>query len=151
MLDCLFDSSHVGLVQSRDLLSSGAPVYDAYAKSTGSFSTCNKDSKIKDKLLFSISSPSSGMFLWVKMHLHHHRDWVPSGSISILEHRLWTGKFVVRGKHISATDSPSALAEGGVIVAPGYMFSADQDSTANTPAKYGHMRLSFSSVEVCLS
>ena len=55
------------------------------------------------------------------------------------------------------TNRAIVLVENGVVVAPGYMFSADQGSTAargvnkvNTKAEHGHMRLSFSNAEVRL-
>lgn len=139
MIDCIFESPLVGLVQNRALSLGGTPVYDAYPKSTKSFYH-SYDEKFPsgDKPMFSFSIPDSGMFLWVKVHLKYHRDWVPNPAPgSALEQRLWTD-----------------LAEGGVIVAPGYMFSTDESDTpvvesteADARAEYGHLRISFSSAE----
>ena len=96
MLDCIFESSYVGVLQSLDIASGAAPVYDAYAKPTGSFDAHERKPLSSDEPLFSFSSPDSGMFLWVKVHLQNHSDWVPnSDSISTLEHRLWTGKSIL--------------------------------------------------------
>lgn len=94
MIDCIFESPLVGLVQNRALSLGGTPVYDAYPKSTKSFYH-SYDEKFPsgDKPMFSFSIPDSGMFLWVKVHLKYHRDWVPNPAPgSALEQRLWTGK-----------------------------------------------------------
>ncbi|KAF8607804.1 PLP-dependent transferase [Ceratobasidium sp. AG-I] len=139
MIDCLFESSLVGLAQNRGLSLGGTPVYDAYAKTTKSISH-SFDEKFPsgDKPLFSFSIPDSGMFLWVKVHLKYHHDWVPNPPPgSPLEQRLWTN-----------------LAEAGVVVAPGYMFSTDENdmpviesTEAEARAEYGHLRISFAFVE----
>lgn len=138
MLDCLFESPLVGLVQKKDLSTSEVPVYYAYAKSPGFLNGYDNNFLPSDEPLFGFSSPNSGVSLWVKLHLKHHRDWVPNPALgSTLEHRLWT-----------------VLAERGVVVSPGYMFSSHRSNAAtpevanaDTQAECGHMRLAFSAVE----
>ena len=157
MIDCLFESSLVGLAQNKALSLGGTPVYDAYAKTTKSiYHSYDEKFPSGDKPLFSFSIPDSGMFLWVKVHLKYHRDWVPNPPPgSPLEQRLWTSKhFILRvsRKLIGFVE----LAEAGVVVAPGYIFSTDETDVpvlelteAEARAEYGHLRISFAYVEVC--
>lgn len=157
MLDCLFESPLVGLVQKKDLSTSEVPVYYAYAKSPGFLNGYDNNFLPSDEPLFSFSSPNSGVSLWVKLHLKHHRDWVPNPALgSTLEHRLWTGKRVASTNRASVTNRYLVLAERGVVVSPGYMFSSHRSNAAtpevanaDTQAECGHMRLAFSAVEVC--
>lgn len=100
MIDCLFESSLVGLVQNRALSLGGTPVYDAYVKTTKSvYHSYDEKFPSGDRPLFSFSIPDSGMFLWVKVYLKDHRDWVPNPPPgSPLEQRLWTSEF----RHINS-------------------------------------------------
>ncbi|CUA70154.1 hypothetical protein RSOLAG22IIIB_00502 [Rhizoctonia solani] len=140
MIDSLFEasSSGLGLAQNHGLSQGTVKVYDAHVKSTGVLYD-NLDEKLpsKDKTLFSFAIPNGGMFLWIKFHLKNHHDWVPHpGPGSALEVKLWTD-----------------LAEAGVLFAPGYMFSTDEedappDESFGEPhvrSEYAHMRVSFSS------
>ncbi|KAJ1308692.1 hypothetical protein OPQ81_004383 [Rhizoctonia solani] len=91
----------------------------------------------REKVLFSFSIPNGGMFLWIKFHLKNHRDWVPHPAPgSALDVKLWTD-----------------LVEAGVMFAPGYMFSTDENDTptdesvgqVHLRSEYTYMRVSFSS------
>ncbi|CCO26439.1 Aromatic amino acid aminotransferase C56E4.03 [Rhizoctonia solani AG-1 IB] len=140
MLDSLFEASFsgFGLAQNHSLSQGGVAVYDAYAKPSG-FMHGISDEKLpsRGKTLFSFSIPNAGMFLWIKFHLKNHRSWVPRPAPgSALEVKLWTD-----------------LAESGVMFAPGYMFSTEEDDTpsdegfaeSHLRSEYAHMRVSFSS------
>ncbi|CAE6412922.1 unnamed protein product [Rhizoctonia solani] len=140
MLDSLFEASFsgLGLTQNHSLSQGGVAVYDAYAKPSG-FMHGISDEKLppRGKTLFSFSIPNAGMFLWIKFHLKNHRSWVPRPAPgSALEVKLWTD-----------------LAESGVMFAPGYMFSTEEDDTpsdegfaeSHLRSEYAHMRVSFSS------
>ncbi|KAG8759189.1 hypothetical protein FRC11_002411 [Ceratobasidium sp. 423] len=140
MLDSLFEasSSGLGVAQNYNLSQGGIIVYDAYVKSTGTL--CGSlDEKLpsRGKTLFSFSIPNGGMFLWIKLHLKNHREWVPHPAPgSALEVKLWTD-----------------LAEAGVMFAPGYIFSTNEEDTPSDKgfaeprlrSEYAHMRVSFSS------
>ncbi|KAH7343754.1 pyridoxal phosphate-dependent transferase [Rhizoctonia solani] len=141
MLDSLFEasSSGLGLTQNFGLSQGTVRAYDAYAKPTG-VSYANLDEKLpsRDRTLFSFVVPNSGMFLWIKFHLKNHRDWTPHPIPgSPLEVKLWTD-----------------LADAGVLFAPGYMFSTDEEdipppdesvAESHLRSEYAHMRISFSS------
>ena len=137
MVDCFFEHLGLRLTENHALSQTGATVYDAYARPFGCMHHGFEEKfPSNDQTLFSFSIPNSGMFLWIKVHLKHHRDWVPHPAPgSALEFKLWTD-----------------LAEAGVIVAPGYMFSTDDRdmpasaaSKMHSRAEYAHMRISFSS------
>ncbi|KAG9127833.1 hypothetical protein FRC07_008476 [Ceratobasidium sp. 392] len=138
MVDSFFECSSINIVQRRSSLLNGANVYEASAKPNEHLYH-GHDEKFpsNDRALFSFTIPNSGMFIWVIVHLKHHRDWVPNPAPgSVLEFQLW-----------------NELAKGGVVVAPGYIFSTDEndvptsDELLNVHARseYAHMRISFSS------
>ena len=87
--------------------------------------------------LFSFVPPAAGMFVWVKLHfagLARRRGGggdEDDDEETTQEMRLWT-----------------ALAEAGVLTAPGWFFAADQEDAPTDPDVEGHMRMSFSSAEV---
>ncbi|QRV87930.1 aminotransferase class I and II protein [Ceratobasidium sp. AG-Ba] len=138
MVDCFFECSSIGVIQRNNSLHNGAPVYDAFARPTGSvYHSYDEKFPPSGKTLFSFTIPNSGMFIWVTVYLKHRRDWVPVPAPgSALEFLLW-----------------SELAKGGVMVAPGYMFSTDESdvptstelASIHARSEYAHMRLSFSS------
>ncbi|KAG8743958.1 hypothetical protein FRC10_011032 [Ceratobasidium sp. 414] len=136
MVDCFFECPLIGFVQRESPLPNGPPIYEAYAKPTGVLYHGYGEKFPQDgKTLFSFTIPNSGMFIWVTVYLKHHRDWVPNPAPgSALEFLLW-----------------DELAKGGVLVAPGYMFSTDErdfpmsDELAHARSEYAHMRISFSS------
>ena len=80
------------------------------------------------KTLFSFVPPTSGMFVWIKLHFNEHPE-VSTLGMKELEMKLWT-----------------ALAEEGILFGPGNMFSS-----ANLTDDYegpGHFRISFSNADV---
>ncbi|KAF9009104.1 hypothetical protein BDQ17DRAFT_1349532, partial [Cyathus striatus] len=77
--------------------------------------------------MFSFVPPTSGMFLWLKLHFDNHPLFKSHGHKS-LETKLWV-----------------ALAEAGVLFGPGSLFAAMPSSDgAEGP---GHFRISFSNAE----
>ena len=85
--------------------------------------------------LFSFVPPAAGMFVWVKLHFagraRRGGGDEDDEEETTQEMRLWT-----------------ALAEAGVLTAPGWFFAADQEDAPTDPDVEGHMRMSFSSAEV---
>ncbi|CAE6427770.1 unnamed protein product [Rhizoctonia solani] len=140
MLDSLFEasSSGLGLALNYNLSQGAVRVYDAYVKPAGiMYSDLDEKLPSRDKTLFSFAIPNGGMFLWIKFHLKNHRGWVPYPAPgSALEVKLWT-----------------ELVEAGVMFAPGYMFSTDEEDAPSEESfaephlrsEYAHMRISFSS------
>ncbi|KAL1735979.1 pyridoxal phosphate-dependent transferase [Schizophyllum commune] len=79
------------------------------------------------KTLFSFVPPTSGMFVWIKLHFDEYPE-VSTLGMKELEMKLWT-----------------ALAEEGILFGPGNMFSS-----ANLTDDYegpGHFRISFSNAD----
>jgi aromatic amino acid aminotransferase I len=74
--------------------------------------------------VFSFVPPTSGMFVWLQLNFEAHRDLKDLGQ-ETLEMKLWT-----------------ALADGGLLVGPGYIFSSNQSSESSSYP--GHFRISFS-------
>ncbi|KAH9483055.1 Aromatic amino acid aminotransferase C56E4.03 [Psilocybe cubensis] len=79
------------------------------------------------KPLFSFVPPTSGMFIWLQLHLEDHPKFKDVAKES-LEMQLWV-----------------KLAEGGLLIGPGNMFAADK--TASTASYPGHFRISFSNAD----
>ena len=101
----------------------GSDVYTAYARPRSSLFMSEKSSR---KPLFEFVPPSAGMFVWVKLSLDQHptrlRGEEPEEEQS-LEMQFWT-----------------QLAEGGVLAAPGWFFSAyvNDDGTGPDFDREGH-------------
>lgn len=121
----------------------GCTVYDAYPK-IGTLS--EKFGAFGQVKYFSFVAPSAGMFIWVsvscssrrqlgltrtqlKFYFHSHPEFGKT-STETLEIRLW-----------------EELAKAGVLLAPGWMFSANQENTPDGKHE-GHYRISFSMVTV---
>ncbi|KAJ6515922.1 pyridoxal phosphate-dependent transferase [Mycena sanguinolenta] len=129
IVDCLADEFH--LTTAPGLAGTeweGAQVYHGFAKPqrslTGYFS--NEKGPTLSNRLISFVPPTSGMFVWLKVHFDEHPSLTKFGSES-LEMRLWT-----------------ELAEENVLFGPGAMFSATGDWSSETT---GHFRISFSNLE----
>ncbi|KAK0453901.1 pyridoxal phosphate-dependent transferase [Armillaria borealis] len=103
----------------------GSLVYHASLKPERQFS--EKSSMRYSKPLFSFVPPSSGMFVWLKLHLEEHPSYTAVGY-KALEFKLWT-----------------ALAEHGILFGFGSMFSAS--AVTDETKGDGHFRISFSSTE----
>ncbi|KAF9569073.1 PLP-dependent transferase [Agrocybe pediades] len=118
-IDCLVDKFHLELAPAAQF--GGSMRYTAYDLTTP------YSEKAKKKPLFSFVPPSSGMFIWLQLHLEDHPQFKTLGQ-ETLEMQLWV-----------------ALAEGGVLFGPGNMFSADR--SGDEASKPGHFRISFSNAE----
>lgn len=92
--------------------------------------------------MLSFTAPSSGMFVWVKLHFEAIPKPEPRGGegegggeggeeTETTEIRLWT-----------------KLAQAGVLAAPGWFFAADMVEPPTDPNEEGHMRMSFSNADV---
>jgi len=120
-IDCLDDEFDLQLLSARHGVWEGCDYYLASTKCS------NKEmsEKISRKTMFSFVPPTSGMFVWIKLHL----DNVPSSAEDddqSLEMKLW-----------------QKLAVAGVLFAPGWFFSADLATSLHE----GHFRISFSNAE----
>ncbi|KAL0949926.1 hypothetical protein HGRIS_009954 [Hohenbuehelia grisea] len=76
--------------------------------------------------MFSFVIPTSGMYIWMQLHLNHHPAF-PDEAPAALEMKLW-----------------EQLALAGVLFSPGWMFSAETEQ--EDPVGGGHFRISFSHV-----
>ncbi|KDR83779.1 hypothetical protein GALMADRAFT_110657 [Galerina marginata CBS 339.88] len=117
-IDCLVEKFHMELAPASESLFDGSTVYVAY-------STRYHSEKAARRILFSFVPPSSGMFIWLRLHLDNHPKVQEVGQED-LEMKLWI-----------------ALAEGGLLIGPGNMFAADKTKSAYP----GHFRVSFSNAE----
>jgi len=125
-LDCLDDEFDLQLALARDGIWEGRDYYLASTKSSAK----QISEKFDRKIMFSFVPPTSGMFVWLKLHFEN----VPSSAHEedeSLEVQLWT-----------------QLAEAGVLVAPGWFFSTDILSGSRPNDGQGHFRLSFSNAEL---
>ncbi|KAG9094722.1 hypothetical protein FS749_011948 [Ceratobasidium sp. UAMH 11750] len=137
LIDYFFECPSMGFQRKSSLLN-GLPAFEAYAKPARILHAYGEKFLHDGKTLFSFTIPNSGMFIWITVHLKHHRNWVPNPAPgSALEFLLW-----------------EELAKGGVLVAPGYIFSTDEHDVptlneltrAHARSEYAHMRLSFSRI-----
>ncbi|KAI0089178.1 PLP-dependent transferase [Irpex rosettiformis] len=91
-----------------------------------SFKATEMSEKLRQRKLFSLVPPTSGMFLWFALHFEN----VPGfrqGDEETLEEKLW-----------------ETLAKKGLLVAPGWFFASTDDVA---DAGEGHFRISFSNAE----
>jgi len=124
LVDCFAEEFHLQQSISTQGYTAGAQVYYASLKPKRSFIPLSEKDVAYSKPLFSFVPPSSGMFVWIELHLEDHPSFSSLGY-KALEMKLWT-----------------EIAEAGVLFGPGSMFSAtpvDDD----TPG-HGHFRISFS-------
>ncbi|TFK55669.1 PLP-dependent transferase [Heliocybe sulcata] len=98
----------------------GANVYVAKEKWQGT----EKFAATGRKPLFSFVPPTSGMFIWLKVHFENHPAYA-AGDDS-LEMKLWV-----------------AIAEAGLVIGPGWFFAADDENSPDGPND-GHYRIAFS-------
>ncbi|KAG9219324.1 hypothetical protein CCMSSC00406_0001734 [Pleurotus cornucopiae] len=124
ILDCLGDEFHLKLDYETSGVWSGCDIYRAYDKAPGDATFNEKHAMFKP--MFSLVPPTSGMFIWLQLHLDNHPSF--DGDEETLEMQLWVD-----------------LAEAGVLFAPGWMFSAKESNT-DAPGN-GHFRMSFSNAE----
>ncbi|KAJ2931573.1 hypothetical protein H1R20_g5415, partial [Candolleomyces eurysporus] len=148
-IDCLADEFdlRVGTVPCDVDCFSGRDVYTAYPKSKDSIMA--EKQILTDEPLFSFVPPTSGMYVWLKLHLERHpkHGMVDSNG---LELALW-----------------EELAEAGVLFGPGQLFAAEinvpylptdrlssaaigsaaEATTVQEAEDEGHFRISFSDAE----
>ncbi|TDL29994.1 PLP-dependent transferase [Rickenella mellea] len=95
-----------------------------------------QDGNGKGKILFSLIPPTSGMFVWLNINFEAHPSFKSTSSAQdppaqTLEEKFWL-----------------ALAEAGLLVAAGLLFSAERDAdgspSSGSDANVGHLRMSFS-------
>ncbi|TFK75944.1 PLP-dependent transferase [Pluteus cervinus] len=118
-VDCLLDTFHFTPVTVADEKSlwDGGVIYQAFREKSGNRSP-----------VLSFVPPTSGMFVWLKVHFETHPLYEFHGQ-EALETKLWL-----------------KLAESGVLFGPGVMFSASEPEDT-TAINDGHMRVSFSNEE----
>jgi len=123
-IDCLDDEFDLQFAFARDGIWEGRDYYLASTKSGAK----QMSEKFDRKIMFSFVPPTSGMFVWLKLHFEN----VPSSAQDeSLEVQLWT-----------------QLAKAGVLVAPGWFFSTDILSGSHSNNGQGHFRISFSNAEL---
>ncbi|KAL4255497.1 Class-I pyridoxal-phosphate-dependent aminotransferase-like protein [Pleurotus pulmonarius] len=126
ILDCLGDEFHLKLDYETSGVWSGCDIYRAYDKAPADVAFNEKLGAIKP--MFSLVPPTSGMYIWLQLHLENHPSFGSVGDGETLEMQLWID-----------------LAEAGVLFAPGWMFSAKEENT-DAPGE-GHFRISFSNAD----
>ncbi|KAF8974320.1 pyridoxal phosphate-dependent transferase [Flammula alnicola] len=125
-IDCIVDKFHVELAPT--LLNTRFRGSDMYLVSEKTATGWYSNEKAVRKTLFSFVPPSSGMFIWLQLNFDSHPKIKELGQ-EALEMKLWI-----------------ALAEGGLLVGPGTMFSASQSEASD--GFPGHFRFSFSNAEL---
>ncbi|KAJ3768951.1 pyridoxal phosphate-dependent transferase [Lentinula raphanica] len=123
-LDCFGEEFHLQKAFSTEGYTAGAHLYYASLKPKRSFVPLSEKDTAYSKPLFSYIAPTSGMFVWLELHLEEHPSFTSLGY-KALEMKLWT-----------------EIAEAGVLFAPGAMFFATKVED-DTPGP-GHFRVSFS-------
>ncbi|CAL1700165.1 unnamed protein product [Somion occarium] len=124
IIDCFAEEFHLRSSIGTTGIWNGLEVYDLYAKPKRNASGLEKfDFGPK---LISFVPPTSGMFIWLKINFRTHPSF-KEGDEEPLETQLFI-----------------KLAEGGVLVAPGWFFAAT-DNVLDSGE--GHVRISFSNVD----
>ena len=106
----------------------GCTVYTASAKPKAGSSRMLEKRSYGSKSLFSVVPPTSGMFVWVKMHFENAPGYQPDEEPNTMELKLWV-----------------KIAEAGVLIGPGRYFSSDEESVDPVD---GHFRIAFSYASV---
>ncbi|EJD01652.1 PLP-dependent transferase [Fomitiporia mediterranea MF3/22] len=86
-----------------------------------------QDFAFGEKPIFSLVPPSSGMFVWLKIHFENHPSFRAPEDKATLEVKLWT-----------------KIADSGVLIGPGWMFAATDEIQQEAE---GHFRIAFSNAE----
>ncbi|KAK1224386.1 hypothetical protein PQX77_012682 [Marasmius sp. AFHP31] len=120
-VDCLAETFDLRKTVGTEAHEEGCTVYEAFLRPQSGFISSEKTPVTP---VLSFVPPTSGMFVWLEVHFQHH-PLFGACDASTLEMKLWTD-----------------LAEAGLVLGPGYMFSAD--AVENLPRKRGHFRVSFS-------
>ncbi|KIM25871.1 hypothetical protein M408DRAFT_17111 [Serendipita vermifera MAFF 305830] len=125
-IDAMMHELDITLTQGTGILE-GATVYQGSIKESGWSVMTEK----KKKPRVSFVPPTSGMFVWLRVDFEGLPPpiAVPGEGENDTTHegRFWT-----------------ALAEGGLLIGPGYMFRGERDHSPEDPNLAGHYRISFS-------
>ncbi|KAJ6599100.1 pyridoxal phosphate-dependent transferase [Mycena vulgaris] len=125
-VDCLAEEFQLAVAPDAAGMWEGSEVYNGFAKPKRSLTGYFNEKAPMSNALFSFVPPTSGMFVWIKIHFDQHPSFATLGSES-LEMKLWI-----------------ELAEAGLLVGPGAMFCPTGDYVSE---KSGHFRISFSNGE----
>ncbi|KAJ7179162.1 pyridoxal phosphate-dependent transferase [Mycena filopes] len=126
LVDCLAEEFQLTVSSGTEGMWEGAQVYTGSAKPKRSITGYFNEKAPMSSPLFSFVPPTSGMFVWLKIHFDQHPS-ISSMTAKDLEMKLWI-----------------ELAEAGVLFGPGSMFSPTGDWSSETS---GHFRISFSNLE----
>ncbi|KAJ7507762.1 pyridoxal phosphate-dependent transferase [Mycena galericulata] len=122
-VDCLAEEFHLTVAHGTAGLWEGCVVYSGFAKPQRSLTGYFNEKAPLGNALFSFAPPTSGMFVWIKVHFDQHHASATRSSKD-----LETELFI-------------ELAEAGLVLAPGAMFWPTGDYASETT---GHFRISFS-------
>ncbi|KAL4247015.1 Class-I pyridoxal-phosphate-dependent aminotransferase-like protein [Abortiporus biennis] len=125
LIDSLAEEFHIRKSIGTQDVWNGLEVYDAYLKPIQ-----NTSGDISEKFdigtkMFSFVPPTSGMFVWIQLHFDNFPSLKDDDDDKTYEMKLW-----------------EALAEEGLLIAPGWFFSAHVDQAP--PKKVGNFRIAFS-------
>ncbi|KAJ7180012.1 pyridoxal phosphate-dependent transferase [Mycena crocata] len=126
LLDCLAEEFQMTVTASTTGMWEGCQVYSGSVKPKRSINGYFNEKAPMSTPLFSFVPPTSGMFVWIKVHFDQHPEFTSLGSES-LEMKLWI-----------------EFAEAGLLLGPGSMFCPTGDYASETS---GHFRISFSNSE----
>ena len=127
-VDCLNEEFHLTLALNSEDYRSGLQVYEGRLKPERGLLGFTEKAVFGDKPVISFVPPSSGMFVWIKLHFDEHPEANTVGW-KVLENRLWI-----------------MLADAGVCFGPGLMFHATP--VTDDEVGDGHFRASFSMLSV---
>jgi len=139
MMDCFIDSFDVSLTYSdgKSFIEK-MPVYVALAKAKPIRRTTLLGEKQGRKPIFSFVAPTSGMYIWIKMHFENHpsnllrssaNEPEPDPLPDTHENELWLN-----------------LANEGLLISPGWFYACTGENVEEVTGE-GHYRISFSSGE----
>jgi len=127
-LDCFWEQFDVVPAVPDEGMWEGSTYYVGRRKSRISSEVNVKKEFPDDTPLFSLVPPTSGMFIWIQIHLGHHPLY-PSHGSKALETKLWL-----------------TLNDSGLLLAPGSLFATD--SEVQLRSDRGHFRASFSNAKL---
>ncbi|KAL0579527.1 hypothetical protein V5O48_002456 [Marasmius crinis-equi] len=119
-VDCLAEQFSLRETVRTEGHLEGCTVYEASLRAQNIF----VDDKTPHVAVLSFVPPTSGMFVWLEVHFENH-PLFGTLETTTLEMKLWTD-----------------LAEAGLVLGPGYLFSATRGENASR--RRGHFRVSFS-------
>ncbi|RDX53764.1 PLP-dependent transferase [Lentinus brumalis] len=124
LLDALREEFHMQVSVGTTSSWKGCTVYTASAKPKTGSSRMLEKRAYGSKALFSLVPPTSGMFVWLKLHFENVPGFQPDEEPNTMEMKLWV-----------------KLAEAGVLIGPGRYFASDQEDASPVD---GHFRIAFS-------